>query len=71
LRLGNAGGGAGGGQQGHWDFAALPDGGEKPGSGRVARVTVTANGDKLSVLVENTFAKKGPSSRKSEFERVQ
>jgi hypothetical protein len=54
-----------------WDFAALPDGGEKPGSGRVARVTVTANGDKLSVLVENTFAKKGPSSRKSEFERVQ
>jgi hypothetical protein len=53
-----------------WIFAALPDSGEKPGSDRVARVTVTANGDKLSVLVENTFAKKGPNSRRSEFVRV-
>ncbi|MGA2808917.1 MAG: toll/interleukin-1 receptor domain-containing protein [Terracidiphilus sp.] len=53
-----------------WNFAALPDSGEKADSGRVARVTVTANGDKLSVLVENTFAKKGPNSRRSEFVRV-
>jgi hypothetical protein len=53
-----------------WNFAALPDSGEMAGSDRVARVTVTANGDKLSVLVENTFATKGPSSRRSEFERV-
>ena len=53
-----------------WNFAALPDSGEKAGSDRVARVTVTANGDKLSVLVENTFAKKGPNSRRSEFVRV-
>jgi len=53
-----------------WNFAALPDSGEMAGSDRVARVTVTANGDKLSVLVENTFAKKGPNSRRSEFVRV-
>ena len=53
-----------------WNFAGLPQSGEKAGSDRVARVTISPVGDNLSVLVENTYSNRAPTSRKSHFERT-
>jgi hypothetical protein len=54
-----------------WDFAKLPASGESAGSGRVARVTVSPDGDKLNVVVRNEYTDRGPNSRRSEFDKVQ
>ena len=54
-----------------WDFAKMPASGEQGGSGRVARVTVSLDGDKLSVVVHNEFTDRPPNSRTSEFDKVQ
>jgi hypothetical protein len=52
-----------------WDFAKLTTSGE-PDSGRVAHVTINPDGDKLSVLVQNTYSNRGPSKRQSQFGRL-
>jgi hypothetical protein len=52
-----------------WDFTKLTDIGE-PDSGRVARVTIIREGDKLVVTVQNTYSNRGPSNRKSQFDRA-
>ena len=38
-------------------------------SGRVAQVTVTPDGDKLDVVVHNTYTDRGPTGRKMQFAR--
>jgi len=53
-----------------WDFAKIPASGEATDSGRVAQVTIAPAGDKLSVIVENSFSNRTPTSRRSQFERI-
>jgi TIR domain len=53
-----------------WDLAKLTTSGE-PDSGRVAHVTMNPDGDKLSVLVQNTYSNRTPSKHRSQFDRVQ
>ena len=40
-------------------------------AGRVATVTVSPDGDKLSATIVNTFSKQAPNQRKAEFIRAQ
>jgi hypothetical protein len=52
-----------------WDFAKLTTSGE-PDSGRVAHVTINPDGEKLSVLVQNTYSDRSPTKRQSQFDRL-